>query len=252
MLSRSHPFEKRRVEPICESVAKENAGTKIQSAGRHERRLGLSPCRGPSRAPPGVFDRDCGASVANTLEEHVKGELPNPECGAPDGEDVEVRRAVLSDSQAVIDTMRRCTAWLDAQGIHQWDGSYPSMSKVRHDIERGAMNVAVRGTSIAGAVVLDQREDTEYSSVKWTYERDCAGVVHRLMVRPNLQRQGLGRRLMMYVEGEARLRGYTSIRLDAFLDNRGALGLYHDMGYSEVGCIELNGRVFVCFEKGLR
>jgi len=140
---------------------------------------------------------------------------------------------------------------MKSQGIEQWDEHYPTPKKFAQDIERGNLILSDAHGVVAAAVVLDARPDPEYAGVAWRHEKENAGIVHRLMVRPEFQRQGLAQRMIEHVEEKARRLGYTSIRLDAYIGNPVALRLYEKLGYSFVGTIRLQKRVFRCYEKGL-
>jgi len=54
---------------------------------------------------------------------------------------------------------------------------------------------------------------------------------------------------MNFAEEYARSSGYSSIRLDAFLQNKAALKLYEKRGYENVGTVVFRKGVFNCYEK---
>jgi GNAT superfamily N-acetyltransferase len=138
-------------------------------------------------------------------------------------------------------------------GIDQWDDIYPTEATLRADVAARSMHVAgLDDGRIAGVVVLNDRQDPEYGEVPWTIPDPPIGVVHRLMVDPDLQGQGLARRLMIFVEDFARERGDRTLRLDAFTNNPRALRLYQGLGYHDAGPMTLRKGVFRGFEKALR
>ena len=55
--------------------------------------------------------------------------------------------------------------------------------------------------------------------------------VHDLAVLPSWRRRGVGRRLLLAVEAEARCRGYCKVTLEVRADNAPALALYRGLGY---------------------
>jgi GNAT superfamily N-acetyltransferase len=138
-----------------------------------------------------------------------------------------------------------------SQGIDQWDERYPTPKKLAQDIQGGNLIVADAQGVAAAAVVLDARPDPEYSRVAWKCDGRYAGIVHRLMVRPEFQGQGLAQRMIEHVEERARQLGYTSVRLDAYTGNPVALRLYEKLGYLAVGTIRLRKGEFRCYEKVL-
>lgn len=52
-----------------------------------------------------------------------------------------------------------------------------------------------------------------------------------LAVRPHFRNQGLGRRLVTWLERPAQVAGIGTIRLEARVDNPEAIGFYHRIGY---------------------
>jgi [ribosomal protein S18]-alanine N-acetyltransferase len=52
-----------------------------------------------------------------------------------------------------------------------------------------------------------------------------------IVVHPDWQGRGIGRRMMAYLHDIARKRGATQIRLKVYPENEAALGLYEGLGY---------------------
>ncbi len=73
----------------------------------------------------------------------------------------------------------------------------------------------------------------------------------RMRVSPELQGQGLGRRLLRALEGRARELGYTRIVLDTTERQAAAIALYQHEGYLETGQGELAGLPTLFFRKTL-
>jgi ribosomal protein S18 acetylase RimI-like enzyme len=146
--------------------------------------------------------------------------------------------------------MERCRAALDAQGVHQWDGLYPTRATIEDDIRRGALYVLEdEAGRCIGCVALDQRQADEYRELAWT-TREPALVVHRLCVDPAEQGRGLADELMTFAESHAAERGCASVRLDAYTGNSRSERLYRRRGYREVGQVRFPRRPlpFWCFE----
>lgn len=82
---------------------------------------------------------------------------------------------------------------------------------------------------------------------------DGWGEVKRLYVDPRARRQGLGRRLMRALEGQARALGLETLRLETGGDQPEALALYRAEGFTPAnpfGLYQANG-VSLFFEKAL-
>lgn len=79
---------------------------------------------------------------------------------------------------------------------------------------------------------------------------DVTGKIERVAVLPNYRGEGLGRRLMEALEGEARARDVERIELHAQLDVE---GFYHALGYVTVSDVfEEAGMAHVEMEKRLQ
>jgi ribosomal protein S18 acetylase RimI-like enzyme len=75
--------------------------------------------------------------------------------------------------------------------------------------------------------------------------------IRRMRVRPDCQRQGLGRRLLAALEQRARELGFETVVLDTTEGQIAASRLYESTGYRETGRREAGGFVFVDFVKEL-
>jgi GNAT superfamily N-acetyltransferase len=163
-----------------------------------------------------------------------------------------VRRAHEDDLPRLLDLLSTCVEHMRSGGIDQWDEVYPNEATLRADVAAGTLYIAAAvGHPIAGAFVVDQRQEPEYTEVPWRLVGAPVGVVHRLMVHPRCQRRGLGRHLMGFAEISARRLGCSAMRLDAFTGNAPSLRLYEALGYRDAGAVRFRKGTFRCFEKDL-
>ncbi|HSZ83335.1 MAG TPA: GNAT family N-acetyltransferase [Polyangia bacterium] len=168
--------------------------------------------------------------------------------------DVLVRRAHEDDLPRLGELLLACRARMQRDGIDQWDDVYPSEATLRADVSAGTSYVAATpDRPVAGAFVVDQREEPEYAAVPWRIVHADApvGVVHRLMIHPSCQRRGLARHLMAFAEIAARRTGCGALRLDTFTGNAPSLRLYESLGYRPAGVVRFRKGEFRCFEKDL-
>ncbi len=114
----------------------------------------------------------------------------------------------------------------------EWEGAYTQYRRVYRqtfeDALRGQriMLVAVSGARLVGQVFIQlSSTETRYAD---GYSR---GYLYSLRVRPELQGQGLGTRLLSSAEATLRARGYTTAVIAAGKDNPGAFRLYERLGY---------------------
>jgi GNAT superfamily N-acetyltransferase len=163
-----------------------------------------------------------------------------------------IRRGHSDDLPRLLELLGACVSQMQRGGIDQWDDVYPSAATLRADVAAGSLFVAAAaGHPIAGAFAVDQRQEPEYAAVAWRLVAAPVGVVHRLMIHPDLRRRGLGRHLMTFAEITARRMGCGAMRLDAFTGNAPSLRLYRTLGYEDAGQVRFRKGLFRCFEKAL-
>lgn len=82
---------------------------------------------------------------------------------------------------------------------------------------------------------------------------EVRGELKRMYVRPEHRGRGLGRRLLLDLEAEARRLGYRSLVLETGDRQPEALGLYASNGYARIPCYPpYDSRALsLCFEKRL-
>jgi ribosomal protein S18 acetylase RimI-like enzyme len=159
-----------------------------------------------------------------------------------------IRPASLQELEIILGIVKDATRYMDEQGIAQWDEFYPTREILSKDIDRKEMHVIEVEGKIAGFIVLNEYQESEYASVGWKYPGRSL-VVHRLTIHPALQRRGLASRLMDFAEALAAEGNYDCIRLDAFTRNPAACSLYKNRGYAVAGAVRFRKGEFYCFEK---
>ena len=164
---------------------------------------------------------------------------------------MKIVQAQLTDLDNLMNLYKAAMLHLHHNGIDQWDEEYPNRDIIREDLEAGCLYGIALGSNYIGAIVMNEEEDTDYSAIPWD---DASGKVlylHRLVVHPDHQGQGIGRTLLQFAETTAARKGYSSIRLDAYSANPIALNLYARYGYSRRGEVFFPKRElpFNCYEK---
>ncbi|HEY2421931.1 MAG TPA: GNAT family N-acetyltransferase [Neobacillus sp.] len=139
-------------------------------------------------------------------------------------------------------------------GIHQWDRYYPNRFVIKGDLKHGNLFGMHEDKQLVGAIVLDTKESKKYQDLNWTDIKGEPLVIHRLGVHPVYQGKGYGKRLLEFAEEFAVTNGHSSIRLDVYSGNPGAVVLYERKGYRRVGGISFPFRSvpYYCFEKNLK
>ena len=100
-----------------------------------------------------------------------------------------IRHGNYGDIDQLNSLVHCCIEAMRAIGIDQWDDVYPTRSDHVHDIQSGTLYVVTAANqTIVGSLVLNDKQEPEYSLVKWTIQKPRVAVVYRLMVHPSYQR----------------------------------------------------------------
>jgi ribosomal protein S18 acetylase RimI-like enzyme len=164
---------------------------------------------------------------------------------------MKITKATPSDVDVAMAIVESCIDHMQSQGIDQWDSLYPDRAVLERDITNGNLYLAVDGDICRGIVTLNEEQSKEYEAVSWRYYEGKILVVHRLAIDPSSQGQGVASRMMDFAEEYAYRQGYSTIRLDAFLQNPSAVRLYTRRHYRVAGTVEFRKGTFHCFEKNL-
>jgi ribosomal protein S18 acetylase RimI-like enzyme len=149
---------------------------------------------------------------------------------------------------------RQLTARLRREGIDQWDWIYPNRWTIHADVKNGRIYGIVKNGRVIGAISMDRRLEARASMLSWADVEGDPWAIHRLAVHPDEQGKGIGSRLLRYGEALISDAGGTSIRLEVYQGNPGAVALYRRAGYVEVGEVRFPFRKlsYICFEKNLK
>ena len=90
--------------------------------------------------------------------------------------------------------------------------------------------------SIAGSIIIDKVQPTEYAGIVWgqTLIDDEVMVIHLLMVRPSMAGNGIASSLVRYAMEMAKNNSCKALRLDTGSQNIPAVSLYKKLGFRVV------------------
>ncbi len=162
-----------------------------------------------------------------------------------------IRCAKISEIPEILDITRRCAALMIKNGIYQWNDVYPSAAAFEKDIERNELFVLEQTTKVVGTVVISTLMDDEYAPVQWLTPNLNNVYIHRLSVDPMFQGKGFAQKLMDFAENFAKEKGFVSIRLDTFSQNKRNQLFYEKRGYQKLENIHYpkqSNYPFHCYE----
>jgi ribosomal protein S18 acetylase RimI-like enzyme len=162
-----------------------------------------------------------------------------------------IRKAKISDLGNIMIMYKSCVKGMIANGIDQWNDTYPDIETINQDLEKQSYYVAEEKGEIIGGINIDQNQDKTYLDIDWEDKSDSFLVVHRLGVKEEFWNKKIGKDLMLFTEKLVVEKGLKSIRLDTYSGNPKAMEFYRRLGYRELGSINLkpNKNEYYCFEK---
>lgn len=164
---------------------------------------------------------------------------------------MEIVKGQVTDIEEVLSVFKVANKHLQEQGIHQWDDQYPSRGLLVADAEKECLFGIVEDGCWIAAMVIDDVQEEPWKNVDWEYTKGRILCIHRLVVNPEVQGKGLGKKLLQFAEEYAGTHGYASIRLDAYNGNPSALAFYERLGYVNSGSVTFPRfeLPYSCFEK---
>ena len=141
---------------------------------------------------------------------------------------IEVRRIAPQDSLADLTALlHKAYARLAAMGL-RYVASHQSVDITRQRIEQGECYVALAHGALVGTIIFKPTEATAGSS--WLDRPDVASLA-QFAVDPAWQSQGLGGRLMTFVEARAAQAGARELALDTSEQAAHLIDWYARRGY---------------------
>ncbi len=144
-----------------------------------------------------------------------------------------ITQANAGDVPAVAKLAIKTRQHMQSIGLQQWPGNYPDQNRFQDDYEQNALFLYLEDDKILGSISLLPDHETAYREIQWL--KDHSLVIHRLIVDPDCQRQGIGQMLFAFAMSKAKEDGYASIKVDTHPDNVRMQALIKKMGFIDVG-----------------
>ena len=162
-----------------------------------------------------------------------------------------IRKAKINELDEIMNMYASCVDGMQKANIDQWDSTYPNRKIISEDIRNKSFYIFLINDKIVGGINIDKIQDKTYLDVEWKDKGNKFLVVHRLAVRQEFWKKGIGNKLMIFAESLVREKKLNSIRLDTYSSNSIAINFYQNLGYIKKGEIFLkpNKNEYYCFEK---
>lgn len=149
-----------------------------------------------------------------------------------------IRKATFNDIEQIEDTYNEHFKHEIEYGAFTVfkKGVYPTRKDAEKAISAGSLYVYERAGSIAGSIIIDKVQPTEYAGIVWgqTLIDDEVMVIHLLMVRPSMAGNGIASSLVRYAMEMAKNNSCKVLRLDTGSQNIPAVTLYKKLGFQIV------------------
>ena len=164
---------------------------------------------------------------------------------------MKIRKAKKSDLENIMRMYNSCVNGMIKNGIDQWDENYPNRDIIEEDINSKTYYVLEIKEQLIGGINIDENQDKTYLDIPWKDNSNSFLVVHRLGVKEEFWNKKIGKSLMLFAEKLVIDKQLKSIRLDTYSGNPKAMEFYIQLGYNELGTINLkpNKNEYYCFEK---
>lgn len=154
---------------------------------------------------------------------------------------MKIRPGSPGDFDEIWPLVRRGVADMHKHGNPQWGDDYPLPEHYKAALADGSLFAACGDDGhILGVVVLSSGGEPSYFSLPWSAPSGLE--IHKLVVDPGAQGQGVASALFRFSFDRARQTGYPSVRIDTYSMNDRMLRLIGKFGFSPVGEVSYPGR----------
>ena len=112
---------------------------------------------------------------------------------------VYIREAQQSDCTVIEQIINQGRAFLKAQGLNQWQGTYPNKDTISDDIARQQGYVLLLDNSVVGYAAVIEGQDPIYDAIEngeWLNSTTNYAAIHRFVISNRYHGQKLAQRLM--------------------------------------------------------
>ncbi len=163
---------------------------------------------------------------------------------------VKIELGEKEDIPNILTTINYCVQDLEKRNILQWNQDYPNKDIINIDIFKKNLYLIKYENRCLALVVINEEHDEQWKSIKWSSYVKKPLIVHRLIVHPDYQHMGFGKKMIKFIIEYSIKHNYDSIRFDVFSKNENALNLYNQLNCTKKGEVLFPNTkdVFYCYE----
>lgn len=120
-------------------------------------------------------------------------------------------------------------------------GVYPTRQDAVDGINEKCLFVVTENNEIIGSMILRHKPEPAYLKVSWQAALDYKKVlvIYTFVVKPKKLKQGIGKRMLEFVEQYGLDTKMKALRLDVYENNIPAIRLYEKCGYQYIDTVSL-------------
>lgn len=149
-----------------------------------------------------------------------------------------IRKATFDDIKLIEDTYNEHFIYEIDYGAFTVfkKGVYSTARDAEKAIKNESLYVFEKNNDIAGSVIVDKVQPTEYREISWgmVLKSDEVMVIHLLLVRPSMTGKGVASSLVTYAIELAKQNSCNALRLDTGSQNIPAVSLYKKLGFQVI------------------
>jgi GNAT superfamily N-acetyltransferase len=126
--------------------------------------------------------------------------------------------------------------------IPQWTKAYPRRKHFENDIMNKGLYLIRNHNQILGCMALFEENDPPYKTIS-SWQKEYSIVMHRILVSPQSEKQGIASQLLEYAIEYGVHNGYESIKIDTHLENYKMRNFLEKNGFVAGDYIEVIDRI---------
>ncbi|MBI9008611.1 MAG: GNAT family N-acetyltransferase [Tenericutes bacterium] len=118
-------------------------------------------------------------------------------------------------------------------GLFQWIGDYPNQAHFLTDYNNLGLYIYKEDSKIIASITVLEENEEAYKEIVW--KKNHSLVIHRMIVDPEFQKQGIAKQMFGYAIELGKRLNYESIKIDTHPDNYRMQALIKKMGFEDIG-----------------
>lgn len=166
------------------------------------------------------------------------------------------RKSEPKELENILEIVVETQKYFKENGIDQWQNGYPNRETILDDMNKDQSYVLLDDNDeICGICTISFIEEESYKKIvdgEWKSDIETVpyGVIHRIAIKGNLKKKGVGSFIFREVEKIVRAKNINSIKVDTHEDNKPMQESMKRNGYEYCGVVYIQGGAKrVAFEK---